>query len=82
MIRSSQIYITRETRRMLSIVARAEGTDCTADAVGERLLSETLTKSYPGLAALQKQIEGIEKQMIESVKGGFNKETIRNLDAA
>ncbi len=72
-IRSSQIYITRETRRILSLVARAEGPESTADAVGERLLSETLTTRYPGLAVLHKQIEGIEKQMIDAIRG--NKET-------
>lgn len=67
--RSSQICVTKATRRMLSAVARAEGEGSSTDAVGERLLSETLATRYPALAALQKQIDDIEAQMVEAVKG-------------
>jgi hypothetical protein len=68
MIRSSQLYITRGTRRMLSVIARAEGGESSADAVGERLLSETLTTRYPALALIQKEIEALEEKMVESVR--------------
>jgi hypothetical protein len=66
--RGSQIYVSRTTRRMLSVIARAEGVDETADAVGERLLSETVENRYPALVALQKEIEVIESRMVEAIK--------------
>lgn len=69
-IRASQIFISRGTRRALSIIARSEASDASADSVGERLLSETIEKSYPALVALQKQIDAIEEKMVESVKEG------------
>lgn len=67
--RSSQIYISRNTRRCLSMIAKAEGDESSADAVGERLLSEKLSSSYPALMALQKKIESVEEEMVEAVKG-------------
>lgn len=69
-IRSSQIFISRGTRRKLSMIARGEASDASADSVGERLLSETIETRYPALVALQKQIESIEEKMVESVKEG------------
>lgn len=67
--RSSQIYISRNTRRCLSMIAKAEGSESTADAVGERLLSSCLATSYPALMALQKRIDDVESEMVESVRG-------------
>lgn len=67
--RSSQICVTRETRRMLSAIARAEGAESSADAVGERLLSEAIEKRYPALVTLQKEIGAIESKMVEAIKG-------------
>ena len=68
-IRSSQLYISRETRRLLSVIARAEGGESTADSVGERCLSEHITSRYPALVALQKKISEVEEEMIKAVKG-------------
>lgn len=67
-IRASQLYVSRETRRALSMIARAEGGDSTADSVGERLLSESITSRYPALVNLQKKIAEIELEMVEAVK--------------
>lgn len=72
-IRASQLYISRNTRRCLSCIAKAEGNESTADSVGERLLSEKLAKDYPALMALQKRIEEVEAEMVASV-------TMRNLE--
>jgi len=66
--RASQIYISAETRRNLRMIARGEGADKTADEVGDRLLSETIAQRYPALVIFQKQIDAIEKQMIEEVQ--------------
>lgn len=68
MIRNSQIYVTRETRRLLSVIARSEGGEATADSVGERCLFEYITSRYPGLTALQNKIEEIETQMVEEAR--------------
>lgn len=54
---------------MLSVIARSEGTESSADAVGERLLLDVLSRDYPALVSLQKEIESIEEKMVESVKG-------------
>jgi hypothetical protein len=67
-VRGSQIYIARETRRLLSVIARSEGAESSADSVGDRLLSETLTSRYPGLVSLQKEIDVIEEKMVETAK--------------
>lgn len=72
--RSSQIWITRNTRRCLSCIAKAEGNESTADSVGERLLSEKLQKDYSALMALQKKIESVEQEMVEAVS------SMRNLE--
>lgn len=66
--RASQIYISTATRRNLRVIARSEGPERTADEVGERLLSETITERYPVLTSLQKQIEEIEGKMLTSLK--------------
>lgn len=66
--RASQLYISRDTRRMLSVIARAEGGDATADAVGERLLSEAVATKYPALVNLQKKIKEVEDEMVKAVK--------------
>ena len=68
-VRASQLYISRETRRLLSVIARAEGGESTADSVGERCLSEHITSRYPALVALQKKIEDVEKEMVQAIKG-------------
>lgn len=67
-IRASQLYVSRETRRALSMIARAEGGDATADSVGERLLSESITSRYPAFVNLQRKIAEIELEMVEAVK--------------
>lgn len=67
--RASQIYISRATRRSLSVIARAEGGDASADSVGERLLSGAVATWYPALVALQKEIDAVEEKMVEAVKG-------------
>lgn len=66
--RASQIYISRATRRSLSVIARAEGGESTADSVGDRLLSEHITSRYPALVALQKEIDAVEEKMVEAAK--------------
>jgi len=70
-IRASQIYVSRDTRRALSIIARAEGGDSTADSVGDKCLSEHITSRYPALAILQKKVKDVEEEMIEAVKGAL-----------
>lgn len=67
--RASQLYISRATRRMLSVIARAEGGDSTADSVGDRYLSEHIASRHPALAVLQKEIDTVEAKMVEAVKG-------------
>lgn len=65
--RASQLYISRDTRRLLSVIARAEGGDSTADSVGDRYLTEAIASKHPQLIELQKQIEEIERQMVETI---------------
>lgn len=67
-IRASQIYVSREVRRALSIIARAEGGDSTADSVGDRCLSEYVASRYPALTALQNKVKDVESEMVEAVK--------------
>lgn len=56
---------------MLSVIARAEGGDSTADSVGDRYLSEHIASRHPTLAALQKKIEDVEAEMVLAVKGDW-----------
>lgn len=66
--RATQIYVSRDVRRQLGAIARAEGGDATADSVADRLLSEMVATKYPALIALQKEIEAVEAKMLAAVK--------------
>lgn len=68
MFRASSIYISRETKRHLWIVAKARGFE-NADEAGDKLLAETIAEKYPALVAHQKKIDAMEAEVIESVKG-------------
>lgn len=66
--RASQVYISLSTRRNLRVIAKSESPETTVDEVADRLLSEYISARYPALASLQKKVEDIESEMVETVK--------------
>lgn len=68
--RTSEICISKGTRRCLVAIAKVGGKEgSTADEIGDKILSEHLAEHYPILVQRQKEIEKLESQLTEAVKG-------------
>lgn len=67
-MRRSELYVSRENRFACSIIARSEGSNVTADEVGDRLLSWALSQQFPALISLRKKQEALEAEMLTAVR--------------
>jgi len=70
LIRNDAVYVTRETRRMLRMIAKAKDspTPTTADQVADELLQACIRAKYPALVEADKEYKALEKRMIEAAK--------------
>jgi len=71
MIRNDSVYVSRDTRRMLRMIAKSKdspGLPVTADQVADELLQDCIRAKYPALVEADKEYKALEKRMIEAAK--------------
>jgi hypothetical protein len=70
-IRKETIYLTTEVWRALWMIAKSRddgaGNISTPDCVADKLLREAITKHYPQVFQHQKQVEQLEKELLENL---------------
>jgi len=80
LIRNDAVYVTRETRRMLRMIAKSRSTGeappgtfsasspTTADQIADELLQDCIRAKYPALVEADKEYKALEKRMIEAAR--------------
>lgn len=77
MSRRNEIYVSGDTWRMLYFLSQASGsvTDefgvtqkTTPDQIADQILRQAIREQHPTLQEHQKQIDQLEKQLIESLQ--------------
>lgn len=68
------VHVSREVYRWLKLLAEAEEQDVgrkpPADEIADRILRQAIREQHPQLAEHQKQIEALEKAVLEKLKSG------------
>ncbi len=81
-IRRDPIYLTTEVWRWLRLLAKAETNErgggvngpITVDEIADQILRQAIREQHPQLADHQKQIEKLEKQLVEALQQGKKNE--------
>ncbi len=80
MIRNNAIYLSYEVWKWLRLLAKAETNKrgggpngpITPDEIADQVLRQAIREQHPQLADHQKQIDKLEKQLIEALQQGKN----------
>lgn len=72
-IRRDPIYVSLEVWRWLRLIAKSEGAPeegriVTADEIADHILRQSIREQHPQLAEHQKEIDKLEKQLIETLQ--------------
>jgi len=76
-IRRDPIYVSIEVWRWLRLLAKSESIPeenriMTADEIADTLLRQAIREQHPQLSAHQKEIDKLEKQLIETLRNDTN----------
>ena len=77
-IRRDPIYVSIEVWRWLRLLAKSESIPeenriMTADEIADTLLRQAIREQHPQLSAHQKEIDKLEKQLIETLRNDTNR---------
>ena len=72
-IRRDPIYVSLETWRWLRLIAKSEGSPeegriVTPDEIADQMLRQTIREQHPQLAEHQKEIDKLERKLIQSLQ--------------
>lgn len=66
--RGSQIYVKPETRKLLTLIAKARSLGETADELGDNMLMGSMIRDYPAVKDFLGRVEELEQQMMEEIR--------------
>ncbi len=79
-IRPNAVYLSYEVWKWLRLLAKAETNErggdmngpCTPDEIADHILRQAIREQHPQLPEHQKQIDKLEKQLVEALQQGKN----------